>query len=259
MNAPLAQFQRDRLSVIVCENKAAAGEQSAAAAAQLIQAAVENRGKAAVIFASAVSQDYFLAALRVDPRVDWTRVTAFHLDEYVGMEAGHEQSFRRYLHEHLFRFVKIGQFHGLRGEADDLEFECARYSGLLRDHAPDLVVLGIGENGHLAFIDPPLCDFNDPKDVRVVELDRDCRQQQVNDGAFPTIEDVPGQALSLTVPYFLRVPAAVITTGGPRKRNAVTRALDGPIEESCPASALRLHLNAQLFCDGESYPGYKSA
>lgn len=248
-------FHRDRLFVSLHDNRRETGAASAEAAATVIASAIARNGSASVIFASAVSQNEFLLALRSDPRIDWSKVTAFHLDEYAGMSEDHPQSFRRYLKEHLFDHVAIGTFHGLRGEAPDLAAECARYAALLNEARPDLVVLGIGENGHLAFIDPPVCDFNDPSDVRVVDLDDDCRRQQVNDGAFPSVADVPARALSLTVPFFLKVPAAVVTTGGPRKRAAVHKALDGPIDESCPASALRLHPNAKLFCDRDAYSG----
>jgi glucosamine-6-phosphate deaminase len=181
--------------------------------------------------------------------VDWSRVTAFHLDEYAGMRADHPASFRRFQFERLMNHVPIGAFHQLTGDAPDLDVECARYAALLREAQPCLVALGIGENGHLAFIDPPVCDFTDPRDVRPVELDDVCRMQQVHDGAFATFEEVPQRALSLTVPFFLRVPRALVFVNGPNKAAAVKAALDGPIAESCPASALRRHPSAILFLD----------
>src|ERR1039458_7601655 len=156
-------------------------------------------GRAAVVFASAVSQDPFLGALRA-AEIDWTRVTAFHMDEYAGMSGDHPASFRRFLRERLFDHVPVMAFHQLDGEAADAEAECQRYAGLLRLAEPCLAIMGIGENGHLAFIDPPVCDFGDPRDVRTVELDQVCRMQQVHDGAFARLEDVPRRALSLTVP-----------------------------------------------------------
>jgi glucosamine-6-phosphate deaminase len=205
-----------------------------------------------VIFASAPSQNELLAALRADSAIDWRRVTAFHLDEYVGIGSSHPASFRRFLRDRLFDHVPVAAFHGLDGEAPDLAAECARYSALLARERPALAILGIGENGHLAFIDPPVCDFGEPADVRVVELDEACRSQQVHDGSFSHLEDVPRTALSLSIPFLLRVPRAVAVVPGPAKRAAVRRALEGPVTTACPASVLRRHPHATLFLDGDS-------
>ncbi len=165
------------------------------------------------------------------------------------MSAAHPASFRRFLRDRLFDHVPVAAFHQLDAEAPDADAECERYTALLRDANPCLVIMGIGENGHLAFIDPLVCDFQDPRDVRPVELDDVCRMQQVHDGAFARFEDVPSRALSLTVPFFLRVPRALIFVNGEHKSAAVHAALDGPVAESCPASALRRHPNAILFLD----------
>jgi glucosamine-6-phosphate deaminase len=226
-----------------------AGAAGAAVASTVIREEIRRKGKAAVVFASAVSQDPFLAALRAMPEIDWARITAFHMDEYAGMSAQHPASFRRFLRDRLFDHVPVAAFHGLDAEAAALEAECDRYAAMLREAQPCLVVMGIGENGHLAFIDPPVCRFDEPRDVRLVDLDDICRMQQVHDGAFAGIEDVPKQALSLTVPFFLRVPRAVVFVNGERKSAAVRAALEGPIAESCPASALRRHTWATLFLD----------
>jgi glucosamine-6-phosphate deaminase len=225
-----------------------AGAAGAQIAAAVIRDEMAQKGKAAVIFASAVSQDPFLAALRVAD-IDWPHLTAFHMDEYAGMSERHPASFRRFLRERLFDCVPVAAFHGLNAEAADLEAECGRYAALLREAKPCLVVMGIGENGHLAFIDPPVCRFDEPREVRVVDLDDVCRMQQVHDGAFPSLDDVPKRALSLTVPLFLRIPRAVVFVNGERKSAAVRAALEGPIVESCPASALRRHPSATLFLD----------
>jgi glucosamine-6-phosphate deaminase len=242
-------FLRDQLEVRIYAGRDSAGAAGAAMAAGIIRDDIAARGRAAIVLASAVSQDPFLAALRAQPDMDWPRVTAFHLDEYAGMRGDHPASFRRFQHERIMDHVPIGAFHELRGDAADLEAECARYAALLREAQPRLVVLGIGENGHLAFIDPPVCRFDEPRDVRTVELDDVCRTQQVHDGAFARLEDVPRRALSLTVPFFLRVPRALIFVNGPNKSAAVRAALEGPIAEACPASALRRHPNAILFLD----------
>ena len=225
-----------------------AGAEGATIAAEIIRVEMERAGHASVVFASAVSQDPFLAALRAQA-LDWTRVTAFHMDEYAGMSATHPASFRRFLRERLFDHVPVAAFHQLDGEAADPQAECARYTALLRQADPCLVIMGIGENGHLAFIDPPVCDFNDPRDVRAVQLDEVCRMQQVHDGAFARLEDVPRSALSLTVPFFLRVPRALVFVNGEHKSAAVRATLEGPIAEACPASALRRHPSAMLFLD----------
>lgn len=241
-------FFRDRLEVRVFADRADAGVAGATVAAGILRAETEGAGRAAVVFASAVSQDPFLAALRAQ-EIDWTRVTAFHMDEYAGMSADHPASFRRFLRERLLDHVPVAAFHQLDGEAGDTAAECERYAGLLREAAPCLAIMGIGENGHLAFIDPPVCDFDDPRDVRAVELDDVCRMQQVHDGAFARLQDVPRRALSLTVPFFLRVPRALVFVNGEHKSAAVRAALEGPVVEACPASALRGHASAILFLD----------
>jgi glucosamine-6-phosphate deaminase len=249
---PVQQFRRDQLSVQIHESRAAAGAAAATAAAEELRTMLSNRGEAAVVFASAASQDDFHACLRTLPDIDWKRVTVFHLDEYVGLPASHPASFRYYLRDRLLKYVPVKEFIELNGEAADLAAECARYAALLDRKKPGLVALGIGENGHLAFIDPQNCNFQDPAEVRPVELDEICRMQQVHDGAFARLEDVPLRALSLTVPFMLRVPRAVVTVPGSTKRDAVKKALDGPIEEACPASALRRHPRATLYLDKES-------
>ncbi len=242
------RFLRDRLEVRVYPGRGEAGIAGAEIAARIMREEVERAGQAAVVFASAVSQDPFLSALPAQ-EIDWTRITAFHMDEYSGMPANHPASFRRFLRERLFDHVPVAAFHQLDGEAVDVEAECDRYAGLLQMADPCLVIMGIGENGHLAFIDPPVCDFGDPSDVRTVELDDVCRMQQVHDGAFARLEDVPRRALSLTVPFFLRVPRALVFVNGEHKSAAVRAALEGPVSEACPASALRRHPSAILFLD----------
>jgi glucosamine-6-phosphate deaminase len=244
-----------RLRIEVHPDRPAAGAAAAAAVANAIGSLLARDGKASVIFASAPSQNEFLAALRGAPGIDWTKVTAFHLDEYAGIPSGHPASFRRFLVDRLFAHVRVAAFHGLDGEAPDLGAECERYASLLRAHPPSLAILGIGENGHLAFIDPPFCDFAEPRDVRVVELDGPCRAQQVHDGCFARIEEVPRTALSLTVPFLMRVPRAVAIVPGPAKRAAVTAAVTGPVTTACPASILRRHRDATLFLDEASAAG----
>lgn len=246
----IRRLQCEQLEVAVYETRADAGAASAARFADRVNRVLREHGQASVVFASAPSQNEITAALRnVD--IDWPRVTAFHLDEYVGLPADHPASFRRYIREHLLDHVPVGAFHGLRGEAPDPEAEAARYAALLAEARPSVVVLGIGENGHLAFIDPP-ADFREPRDVKVVDLDPVCRMQQVHDGCFASIDLVPTRALSLTVPFFMRTPHVVITVPGPTKRAAMRAAIQGPVTEQCPASILRRHPDAALACDQEA-------
>ena len=245
-------FSRGRLEVEVHPDRDSMGRAAAAVVGARLRRQVEREGRASAIFASAPSQNEFLAALRQDPGIPWDRITAFHLDEYVGMDAAHPASFRRFLADRLFAHVPVRAFHGLAGEAGDPAAECARYAALLRAEGTTLAVLGIGENGHLAFIDPPVCDFSERAEVRVVELDEPCRRQQVHDGAFAALEDVPRTALSLSIPFLLRVPRAVAIVPGPAKRAAVAAALEGPVTCACPASILRRHPDARLFLDAAS-------
>jgi len=242
-------FRADELNVYVYESRPAMGSAAASVIAAEIRRAIEERGKATVILASAPSQNEFLANLAAAPDIDWSLVTAFHLDEYLGMDDQAPQSFRRFLIDRLVNKVPLGQFHGLRGDAGDGTAEAKRYAELLEQNAPDFAVLGIGENGHLAFIDPPFCDFNDPKAVKVVELDEVCRNQQVNDGAFATLDEVPRNALSLTIPTLMARPKLFAIAPGPAKRQAIKNTVEGPISTTCPASILRTHPDAHLFID----------
>jgi len=239
-------------NVSIYPDRRAMGLASAAAASAVIRAAIEKDRSAGVVFAAAPSQNEFLEALRNDASIDWRRVTAFHLDEYAGLPPNHPASFRRFLRERLMDHVPLAAFHELAGDAADLAAEADRYQRLLREHPPVLVALGIGENGHLAFIDPGECDFQDPRDVRIVSLDNVCREQQVHDGAFARVEDVPLRALSLTIPFFMRTPHAVVTVPGRAKARAVRDAIEGPISPTCPASILRQHSGAAIFLDADS-------
>jgi glucosamine-6-phosphate deaminase len=241
----------DNLLVTVADNREALGKLAADDAAGKLNATVSTRGSARVILASAPSQNELLAAL-VASGVDWPRVTIFHMDEYVGLPADHPATFRAYQREHALSRIKPAAFHGIRGEAADSAAECERYTALLREAPIDLVCLGIGENGHLAFNDPPVADFNDPAWVKPVELDHLCRQQQVNDGCFPSLDAVPRTALTLTIPALLSARAIVGAVPGPRKASAVRDTLTGAISTACPASILRKHSNAALYLDRES-------
>lgn len=225
------------------------GAAAAAAAAQILRAAIQKQGAARIIVASAPSQNELVAGLAAAPDIDWRRVTIFHMDEYVGLPATHPASFRNYQQRHLLSCVKPAVFHGIRGEAPDSEAECARYSALLAEAPIDLVCMGIGENGHIAFNDPPVADFADPLKVKIVKLDEICRQQQVNDGCFPNLDSVPQQAITLTCPTLVSGRTLVCVVPGPRKAAAVAATLRGNISTKCPASLLRSHPSATLFVD----------
>ena len=242
-------FRADQLNVYVYESRPQMGQAAASVIAAEIRRAIEERGRAVVILASAPSQNEFLANLADAADIDWSRVTAFHLDEYLGMEDNAPQSFRKFLIDRFVSKVPLGQFHGLRGEAPDGNAEAKRYAELLAENPPDIGILGIGENGHLAFIDPPFCDFNDPEAVKVVQLDEICRNQQVNDGAFASLDEVPRDALSLTIPTLMARPKLFAIAPGPAKRQAIKNTVEGPVGTSCPASILRTHKDAHLFID----------
>ncbi|MGH8016881.1 MAG: 6-phosphogluconolactonase [Opitutaceae bacterium] len=245
-----------RLAVEAHANREALGLAAARAAAASICGAIAAHGGARVVFACAPSQDEFLAAL-ADPSqtgilVDWSKVTAFHMDDYVGLSASHPRSFRSYLRERLLDRVAMGRFHPIEAERRGVEVMCDQYAALLSEKPIELICLGIGENGHIAFNDPGEADFEDPRLVGQVRLDLKCRQQQVNDGCFPAIEDVPPAAVSLTVPVFRRARQLSIHVPGSRKAGAVLAALTGPIGPEFPASILRLHHNATLYLDADS-------
>jgi glucosamine-6-phosphate deaminase len=226
-----------------------------AAAAALVHAEVVRITKertCRIIVGCAPSQDEFFAALlqrAVSAPAAWLQTEVFHMDEYVGCDAAHPQSFRRYLREHFLDAVEVGAFHAIAGEAPDACAEARRYEALIRRAAIDIVCLGFGENGHLAFNDPPVADFADPLRVKTVEIDLACRNQQVNDGCFAHVEAVPRLAITITLPVFSEAGLLCGVVPTRRKAQAVHDALTGPIGSACPASLLRTHARAELFLD----------
>jgi glucosamine-6-phosphate deaminase len=251
----IAEFRADSLRVVVFENRAQAGRAAAEDVARAIVARQAEAGEARVVFAAAPSQDEFLAGLIAAKGIDWSRLVAFHMDEYLGIAADHPASFRRYLQEHLFRLAGLpaDRLRLIPGEEVERPLRtCLAYEDLLRAEPPDVVCAGIGENGHLAFNDPPVADFLDPVGVKVVRLDEPCRAQQVHDGCFAGLADIPTHAYTLTVPMLLSAPVVSVVVPGPRKAEAVLATLRGPISESCPASALRRHPGATLYLDRDS-------
>jgi glucosamine-6-phosphate deaminase len=252
---PLTEFHVDSLRVQVFEDRAHLARAAAIGVARAMGARLATHDRVHIVFAAAPSQDEFLAGLVALQGIDWSRAVGFHMDEYLGLSPEHPASFRRYLHEHLFRFVELPEdrLRLIPGERSDRPLQtCLDYEDALMSEPADIVCAGIGENGHLAFNDPPVADFLDPVLVKVVRLDHACRQQQLHDGCFDRLEDVPTHAYTLTVPALLAAPLVSVVVPGPRKADAVLNTLRGPISESCPASALRKHPGAVLFLDRES-------
>ena len=184
--------------------------------------------------------------------IPWNRVNAFHMDEYIGLPRTAPQGFGNFLMEHIFGKVPFKSVNLIDCETTDPEAECARYTALLQENPVDIIILGIGENGHIAFNDPPVADFADEKLVKIVELDEICRQQQVNDGCFAALELVPKTAMTLTCPVFIRAPQLFCIVPAITKAKAVKRTLEGSICEECPATVLRKHENAVLYLDAAS-------
>ncbi|WOK06913.1 glucosamine-6-phosphate deaminase [Imperialibacter roseus] len=239
------------MKVKVYKNRTEMGVAAGKAVELEILNLLKKQDEVRMIFAAAPSQNEVLDFLKKSEFIPWQKIVAFHMDEYVGLPAGSQQSFGYFLSNHLFDHVPLKQINLLDGNGGDNEL--ARYTQLLTEKPIDIVCLGIGENGHIAFNDPPVANFNDPETVKVVELDVPCRQQQVNDGCFPSFDAVPTHALTLTIPTLMAGKNLFCVVPGLSKRNAVTDALIGPISTSCPASILRNHGGCQLFLDPDSF------
>lgn len=247
----MRQFDKEKLHVKIFANRAELGAAAAEKVAEKITSLLKAKDHINMIFAAAPSQNEFLAAL-IEKDLKWNCINAFHMDEYVGLDKNAPQGFGNFLKDRLFSKVSFRSVHYLNGNAEDLDGECERYSNLLKDNRTDIVCMGIGENTHLAFNDPHVADFNDKKMVKVVDLDEECRTQQVNDGCFDTIQDVPTHALTLTIPaLFSAVYASVVVPGEP-KANAVYHTLNSEISDLYPSTILRKHDQAILFIDENS-------
>jgi glucosamine-6-phosphate deaminase len=240
----------DDLEVRIYPTVAELAAAAAAHAADVIDEAINERGRANVVLATGNSQLAFLTVL-TSLDVDWARITVLHMDEYVGVSEEHPASFARYIRERVVDVVHPRAAYLMDG-TNDVDAEIGRYAGLLAENPPDVTCLGIGENGHLAFNDPPVADFDDPVHVKEVELDLACRQQQVGEGHFATVDDVPRTAITLTIPALLHARRVLAIVPERRKATAVKAALTGPIETSCPASILRRTAHATLNLDADS-------
>lgn len=250
MITPVFQTQADQLKVSVFATREEMGKAAAAEAVRSLQQRLRIQELVSVIFAAAPSQNEFLQALMEADDVEWGRVEAFHMDEYIGLSRTAEQSFARFVEERVIQAAKSGlnAWHPLDGKAEPAA-ECRRYEGLLRERPIDFVFMGIGENGHIAFNDPPVADFSDQAWVKPVKLDEACRQQQVNDGCFPSFDEVPTHALTLTVPALMSGTELFCMVPGPTKKQAVYNTVNGKISEACPASILRTHPRCTLYVD----------
>lgn len=249
---PLSSFRREMLTVKTYQDRETLGQAAAAVAAERLRALAKQHETVAVIFATGASQLATLHALTSLPEIPWNQVVGFHMDEYINLPEDHPASFRRYLRENLTRRVTMRRFYEIDGTSADAGKTCREYVDLLRAHQPALCLLGIGENGHLAFNDPHEADFEDPVDAKIVSLDVACRQQQMNEGWFPSLQEVPAKAITLTIPTLFRVPELILSIPGERKAAIVKRSLNDPISTACPATILRKHTNATLFLDMDS-------
>jgi len=250
----ILEITAGNLLVKAYDNRTEMGEQAAIDAAARINGMIGEKGVVNAVFAAAPSQNEFLDAL-LQHDIDWTKVKAFHMDEYIGLDKDAPQGFGNFLKAAIFSKVPFAEVNYLNGQAEDPQAECDRYAALLEANPPDIVFLGIGENGHLAFNDPSVADFSDPYKVKVVDLEDVCRNQQVNDGCFTDFNDVPKTALTLTMSMIMDIKEAVVIVPGGTKMNAVTGTVLGEISTKCPASILRNHKDTALYLDGDSAKG----
>ncbi|MCL5266667.1 MAG: glucosamine-6-phosphate deaminase [Bacteroidetes bacterium] len=248
----ISTLRIDKLNVEVYRNRKEMGARAASVVVERLKKLLSDQENVRMIFAAAPSQNELLEELASAKGIDWSRVTAFHMDEYVGLKKGAEQSFGTFLNRKIFSKVNFGRVHYINPNPNSPSEECERYSALLGEAAIDIVCLGIGENGHIAFNDPDAADFNDPQRVKVVNLDNRSRQQQVNDGCFSSVTEVPKQAITLTIPSLFSARFMCTVVPAATKAEAVRRTIKGEISTRCPASILRRHENAALFLDADS-------
>ena len=240
------------MRIIIAPDKPTLGAQAAAEGASIIRRAVRERGEANVVVATGASQFETIAALIQEADVPWHKVTAFHLDEYVGLPVSHPASFRKYLWERFHRklALPLRAFHYVEGEGDPAA-ECRRLNDIIRRHPIDVAFVGIGENGHLAFNDPP-ADFKTEEPYLVVNLDEACRKQQLGEGWFPNLEAVPKRAISMSCRQIMSAKNVVCSVPDRRKAQAVKATVKGPVTPNAPASILQQHPNATIYLDPES-------
>lgn len=248
----MEQRKYDNLNVVIEQTAEEMGKTAALAIAEEIKRLSKEKDTIRMMFAAAPSQNTTLTALKEIEGLPWEKIEAFHMDEYVGIKDDKPQSFRNYLKRWIFDLKPFKAVNLIKGDAADAKKECKEYGELLTSSPLDIIVLGIGENGHIAFNDPPNALFNDPQPTRIIQLSERSRIQQVNDGCFSKIDDVPYMAITVTIPVFSSASSLFCVVPNNRKADAVKKALEEPISEMCPASILRQHSKATLFLDAES-------
>lgn len=247
----MKEFIKDKLTVKIFDNRSLMGQAVAIAVSERINKLLDTQPFVNIIFGAAPSQNEFFEAL-VKKEIDWSRLNAFHMDEYANLASDAPQGFGNFIKARLFDLAPFNTVNYINGNEADYEAECLRYTALLNEFETDVVCLGIGENTHLAFNDPHVAEINDPYFVKRVDLDEQCRNQQVNDGCFKAVEDVPTHALTLTLPALLKAPYAFCTVPGEKKAQAVYHTLNEEISDKFPSTHLRNHQNAVLFLDDQS-------
>ncbi len=245
------QMKADRLDVKIYDSRKAMGEASGKEAGAYIRDLLSKKDEIYIIFAAAPSQNEFLETVSNEPGIDWGRIHAIHMDEYVNLDPKHPAGFGNFLRRAIFDHHKFASIDYI-GTDPDYEATLKRYDAILAAHKPDICFMGIGENGHIAFNDPHVADFHDPLRIKRVDLDPVCRQQQVNDGCLASLDEVPLYALTLTIPTLMSSDRIFCVVPAPSKTNAATTAVLGPVEEKCPASLLKTHPGATLYLDSDS-------
>lgn len=248
----IKELKKDNLVCKIFENRELMGKSAARDIHDKIAELLSEKQQINMIFAAAPSQNEVLAELIKMTDIPWERINAFHMDEYIGLRDGAPQSFGVFLKNAVFDRVPFKSVNLINGNAADVSAECARYTELLKENPVDIVCLGIGENGHIAFNDPGVADFNDTKYIKIAELDNICRNQQVNDGCFKKLDEVPEYALTLTIPALTAAKYMVCVVPAQTKAQAVKNTMTGEISEKCPATIMRMHKNAVLYCDKDS-------
>lgn len=249
--AHLARRSCELLDIHIYDTEQAMGEAAGLCAAVALRELLDSREEVNILFAAAPSQRVFLDTLTDQRGIDWSRVNGFHVDEYVGMNSTETRALARFLTDGYFNRIGLKNLFLLDGRVADVQTERRRYEELLQAHPADLAFLGIGDNGHLAFNDPP-ADFSNPEDVSLVTIDNVSRQQQVNAGIFPALEAVPSSAFSITIPALMRARRIFCVAPTAAKAAAVGRAVKGPLSPMCPASILRRHRSVALYLDRDS-------
>ncbi len=245
-------FFIDKLFVRIFPSRIEMGKVAAFDVAVKIKELLQQKEEVNIIFAAAPSQLDFMHFITQDYSIEWNRINAFHMDEYIGLSDNAVQRFGYFLKQNLFDKVPFKNVYYINGNKNNIEQECGRYAKLLQENPVDIVCLGIGENGHIAFNDPPIADFNDPSIIKVVKLELACRQQQVNEQCFESLDKVPKYALSLTIPVLLKAQYLFCTVPASNKSQAVYNTLNGNISEQCPATILRKKEHAIMYLDNES-------